>query len=76
MAIAKENNMNRKILREFTVTQRSICIDLYIYCFADYKITKVIEKPELKLRQSGAGGRWRVRLLQLEILSLKPFLVT
>lgn len=50
MATAKENNMHRKILREFTMTQRRICFDLYIYCFADYKITRVKEKPELKLR--------------------------
>ena len=55
MAIARENNMHRNILREFTM--RSICIDLYIYCFADYKITRVKEKPELKLRQNGGGGQ-------------------
>lgn len=48
MATAKENNRHRKILREFTMTQRNVCIDLYIYCFADYEITKIKKKPELK----------------------------
>lgn len=52
MATAKENYMDRKIIRELTMTQRSICIDLYRDCFEDYRITGVKEKPELKLRQS------------------------
>lgn len=55
MATAKENYMDRKILREFTVTQESPCINIYIDCFADYKITEIKVKPELKFRQSGGG---------------------
>lgn len=53
MATLKENYIDRKVLREFTMTQRSKCIDLYIDCFAYYKITGVEEKPELNFRQSG-----------------------
>lgn len=59
MATLKENYIDRKVLREFTMTQGSKCIDLYIECFAYYKIIRVKEKPELKFRQSGgrvAGG--------------------
>lgn len=52
MATAKENYLDRKIVREFTMTQHSICIYLYIYCFANYKITRGKTKPELKFRQS------------------------
>ena len=49
--------MDRKIPREFTVTQGSPCIDIYIDCFAGYKITEIKVKQELKFRQSGVGWR-------------------
>ena len=52
MATVMEIYMDKKILREFMVTQKRPCIDIYTDCFADYKIIEIRVKPVLKFRQS------------------------
>ena len=52
MATVMEIYMDKKILREFMVTQKRPCVDIYVDCFADYKIREIRVKPALKFRQS------------------------